>query len=142
MDADAETRGVAQNDAPESVSHAASAWIGSIRQLLTDFIELAGLEAQRAGKALAWIIGLAAAAVVCLFAVWGLLSAAGAMWMVQSGMGWPLALALTGLANVLLALILLLVIRRLARRLSFPTVRRILGSADDESKVTGTQNPS
>lgn len=138
MNTEAESRGVAESDAPESVSHAASAWVGSIRQLLNDFIQLAGLEAQRAGKALAWIIGFAAAVIVCLFSVWGLLTAAGAMWMVQSGMNWALALGLAALANVLLAVALLLAIRNLAKRLTFPTVRRIIGATDGKPEATGT----
>lgn len=110
----------------------------SIRQLLNDFVQLAGLEAQRAGKALAWIIGLAAAVVVCVFTVWGLLSAAAAMWLVESGLRWSLALLLAGVVNAILGAVLVLVIRRLAVRLSFPTVRRIIGVGDAESKATRT----
>ena len=140
MDADAANRSVADGDAPESVTHAAGVWAGSIRRLLNDFAELAGLEAQRAGKALAWIIGLAAAVIVCVFAVWGLLSTAAAMWMVESGLRWSLALAAVGAVNVVAAAVLILIIRRLAVRLSFPTVRRIIGASDEKPEGTGTTN--
>ena len=141
MDADAATRSVTDGGgAPESVTHAAGAWAGSIRKLLNDFTQLAGLEAQRAGKALAWIIGLAVAVIICVFAVWGLLSAAAAMWMVESGLRWSVALALVGVVNVVAAAVLALVIRRLAVRLSFPTVRRIIGASDEKPEGTGTKN--
>lgn len=137
MEADTAARSV-DNDAPDSVTHAAGAWLGSIHQLVNDVVQLAGLEAKRAGKALGWVIGLAAAAVVCLFAVWGLLSAAAAMWMVESGMRWSLALAVVGAANAVLAVILALAIKRLAIRLSFPVMRRVMGASDDKPESTGT----
>ncbi len=130
MEPDFAARSDAQGGAPDSVAAAAGAWLGSIRQLLTDFVQLAGLEAQRAGKALAWIVALAAAAIVCLFAVWGLLSAAGAMWLVEIGLRWSLALAIAAVINAVAAALLVLIIRRLAVRLSFPVVRRTIGASD------------
>lgn len=130
MEPDSAARSAADRDASDSVTDAAGVWLASIRQLLNDFVQLAGLEAQRAGKALAWIIGLAAAAIVCVFAVWGLLSAAAAMWLVEVGMRWSLALALAGVVNAAAAAVLVVVIRRLAVRLSFPVVRRTLGASD------------
>lgn len=136
MDADTATRSV-DNEAPESVTHAAGAWLGSIHQLINDVVQLAGLEAKRAGKALGWVIGLAAAAVVCLFTVWGLLSAAVAMWLVESGLRWSLALALVALGNAVLAVVLALIIKRLAIRISFPVLRRVLGASDAKPESVG-----
>lgn len=135
MDADTAARSVG-DEAPESVTRAAGDWLHSIRTLATDFVQLAGLEARRAGKALAWMIGLAVAAVVCLFAVWGLLSAAVAVWMVELGLRWSLALAITAVGNVVAIIVLIVVIRRLAIRLSFPTVRRVIGASDDKPEST------
>ena len=131
MDADTATRSVG-DEAPESVTRAAGDWLHSIRTLATDFVQLAGLDAQRAGKALAWMIALAVAALVCLFAVWGLLSAAVAMWMVELGLRWSLALVIAAAGNVLAIAVLVMVIRRLAIRLSFPSVRRVIGASNDK----------
>lgn len=139
MEADTADRSVPP-EAPESVTQAAGAWIGSIHLLVSDILELAGLEAKRAGKALGWIIGLAAAAVVCLFAVWGLLSAALVLWMVESGVAWSLALTIVALTNAVLAVVLTLIIMRLARRLSFPAMRRVIGAKHAKREDPGKTN--
>lgn len=111
---------------PVSVGNAARDTLGSVRQLAADAAELAALEARRAGSAVAWIAALGVGIAVAVSAFWSLGAAAVAVLLHEGASSLAGVLALIGVANLLLALIMALVVRRLARRFGFPALRRVL----------------
>ena len=98
------------------------------REVLHATIELAGLEARRAGLALVAMVVCAMTAVMALFAGWlGLLGAL-ILWLVSTGLPTPAAILATVLINVALAAILVYAAVKLSRRLLFESTRRQIAS--------------
>ena len=88
---------------PPRLSQRIVTLVGDARELLCDHLELAALEARRAGAGL--VRTLCAAVVISLLVVtaWLALVAAGIVWVTDAGVGWGGALAFAALANLLLA---------------------------------------
>ncbi|MGY6587436.1 MAG: hypothetical protein ACXIUB_04020 [Wenzhouxiangella sp.] len=101
--------------------------VNSIR----DTLDLAAVELELAARSLVLMIvlGLFLAAVVVL--VWLLMLATlGAFFAHELALGWTLSLLLLTLINATIGGITWLVLRRLARRLGLPGLRKALGTAD------------
>ena len=100
--------------------------VADTRELLCDHLELAALEARRAGAGL--VRTLCAAVVISLLAVtaWLTLVAAGIVWVTAAGVGWAGALASAALTNLLLAAGVVWWLRRQARDLLFAATLRQL----------------
>lgn len=125
---------MAQDAAREQVSvrNAAHDTIGSVRRLAADAAELAALEAKRAGSALAWVVALGVGIAVTVSAFWSLAAAAVAILITDGASELPATLAAIGAANLVLAGLMALLVRKLARRFGFPALRRVFlqGSAE------------
>jgi uncharacterized membrane protein YqjE len=100
--------------------------VADTRELLCDHLELAALEARRAGVGL--VRTLCAAVVISLLVVtaWLALVAASIVWVTDAGVGWAVAVACAALANVLLAAGVAWWLRSQARDLLFAATLRQL----------------
>ena len=100
--------------------------VGDARELLCDHLELAALEARRAGAGL--VRTLCAAVVISLLAVtaWLAFVTAGIVWVTDAGVGWAGALAGAALTNLVLAFGVAWWLRRQARDLLFNATLRQL----------------
>jgi uncharacterized membrane protein YqjE len=98
--------------------------LASARAAAERFLDLASLEARRAGLALVWMIALGLAAAVCAVTAWLGLMAALAVWAVS--LGYPPLVAVFVLAALNLAGGVALVYRcvGMSRDLLFPATRR------------------
>ncbi len=106
-----------------------SAW----RRLATDIVELAALETRLAGHALVLMVGLGIAAALLLVTAWLLLVAMLTHWLAHHGLGWQGAMFLVAALQVLVAVILIVLLRRASRRLLFPGTRGAFAESEDES---------
>lgn len=100
--------------------------IRSARDMVARLLEIAALESRIAGMALVKMAVAAVAAVVLGLTTWGLLIAAGVYALIASGVSIGVALLLAALGNLVAAGVLVAVIPRLGRRLTFPATRRVL----------------
>lgn len=100
--------------------------IDSAHASLSNFLELAALEAQRAGFALVWMVAWGGVAAICIAATWLGLLAALAMWAISLGLSPSAAVAILALLNLVVAAVLIRVCIGLSRDLLFPATRRQL----------------
>jgi uncharacterized membrane protein YqjE len=111
--------------------------VADTRELLCDHLELAVLEARRAGAGL--VRTLCAAVVISLLVVtaWLALVAASIVWVTDAGGGWAVAVACAALANVSLAVGVAWWLRSQARDLLFAAtlrqLRRTAGAAEGDA---------
>jgi hypothetical protein len=98
----------------------------SARDLTARVVEIAALESRVAGTALTRMAACALAAVFLALTTWGLLIAAGVYGLMTLGLGPGVALSIAAIANLVVAGVLIALIPRLARRLTFPATRRVL----------------
>ena len=110
-------RGVA-----EEVSHL----LASARDTVSSFLELASLEAQRAGAALVWMVAFGIVAGVCVIATWLSLMAALAMWLTSLGLSPIVAILLVAVLNLVFAGAIAYMGVRKTDSLTFPATRRQL----------------
>lgn len=113
--------------AETSLSALVSTVIRSARDVVLHTLEVAALESRLAGITLATIAGIALGIVVLVLSTWGLLLAAGVRGLMDLGLGAGAALLVAAAVNVIVAVLLALLIPRLARRLMFSATRRVLG---------------
>ncbi len=99
----------------------------SARDVFLHTLEVAALESRLAGVTLATIAGVALAVLVLLLSTWGLLLAAGVRGLMELGLGPGAALLIAAAVNLILAVLLGLIVPRLARRMTFSATRRVLG---------------
>jgi uncharacterized membrane protein YqjE len=122
---------------PPRLSQRIVTLVGDARELLCDHLELAALEARRAGAGL--VRTLCAAVVISLLVVtaWLALVAAGIVWVTDAGVGWGGALAFAALANLLLAVAVAWWLRSQARDLLFAAtlrhLRRTAGAGEGDT---------
>ena len=97
-----------------------------LRGLLHDHLQLAALEAQRAGKSLVNMLIYGIAAAILFVTAWLGLMAAGVLWLIGLGLNSSLALLVAVGINVAGVVLLALMIMRASKYLGFPaTVRRL-----------------
>ena len=74
--------------------------LAEARSLVTDYAELAVLDARRAAIRLAWLLGAVLVAAVLIVTTWMALVAAGVVFMLGKGTPWPLALVVAAVFNL------------------------------------------
>src|SRR5438132_1672392 len=74
--------------------------VSEARYLVTDYAELAVLDARRGAITLAWLLGAVLVAAVLVVTAWMGGVAALIVWAFAEGVSWPLAIALAALGNL------------------------------------------
>jgi uncharacterized membrane protein YqjE len=74
--------------------------LAEARSLVTDYAELAVLDARRAAIHLAWLLGAVLVAAVLIVTTWMALVAAGVVFMLGHGASWVTALIVAAVLNV------------------------------------------
>lgn len=106
--------------------HALARLLGEGRALVSDYAELAVLDARRAAIRLAWILGAVLVAAVLVVTAWMGFVAAGIVFAWGQGASWPAALAVAAAINVSAAVALGWFTFRLAKELPFTALLRQL----------------
>jgi hypothetical protein len=116
-----------------SLGGALRAWWANVQGMGRDYALLAALELQRAGIGLALILAAGVVVAVLVVSAWTALVAGVIVWAVQSGAaGWPLALGVAALANLLLAGFMVLQIRARATNIFLgATLRQLRGEGKE-----------
>ncbi|WP_157890207.1 hypothetical protein [Marinobacterium aestuarii] len=125
----ADPQDAADSATPESLSliEAAAGVFATTRQHLAQLLTLLTLEARYAGLMLGMTLAMALIGALAAFSAWGLLLAAALGGLLALGWSWSLALGSLALANVVLALISLWLMRRALTRISLGSTRQALG---------------
>jgi uncharacterized membrane protein YqjE len=110
----------------EGIVEELSGAVASARGLLSNLLDLFGLEAQRAGLTLVVMLACGAAAAILFVAAWIGLMAALTLWAVARGIPWEAALGAVAFANVVAAAALWSLCVHASRDLGFPATRREL----------------
>ena len=110
----------------EGIAEELSGAFAGARGLLSNLLDLFGLEARRAGLMLVLMLACGVSGAVLIVAAWFGLLAALVLWAVARGMEWPAALAAVAFANAAAAGVLFWLCGRASRELAFPATRREL----------------
>lgn len=110
--------------AEPSLLHRVTVLLHTIRAVFGGLCTLAAMEVRLAGLSVIAILVLGVATGVLLTATWLLLMAVLAMWLVQMGLGWGLALLCIVPINLLAGAGLIMFICRFSRNLVFSATRR------------------
>ena len=100
------------------------------KALLSDYAELAVLDARRAAVTLAWLLGSVLVVAVLLVTAWMGGVAALIVWAGSEGVSWGLAIALAALLNLVAAAALVWWMRHLLQDLPFTALLRQLRGED------------
>ena len=111
---------------PAGIAEELSGAFAGARGLLSNLLDLFGLEARRAGLMLVLMLACGVSGAVLSVAAWIGLLAALVLWAVARGMEWPAALAAVAFANAAAAGVLFWLCGRASRELAFPATRREL----------------
>lgn len=96
------------------------------RQLASDFVHLAVLDARRAGVRLALLLSAGLMIAVLAVTAWMGFVAAGIVWMFDKGVSWPLAIGIAALINIVGAAALAWWARHLVSEMPFTALLRQL----------------
>ena len=102
------------------------ALVATLPGLVTDRLELLALELNRAGGAIVSIVALMLLAAILGVTAWLALCGSIALALVGQGLSWPLAMLAVLLANLVLAWVALVRMRRLMATVGLPATRRHL----------------
>jgi hypothetical protein len=94
--------------------------------LVSDFAELAVLDARRAAVRLAILLAAGLGAAVLIVTAWMALVGALTVWLWGEGLGWPAALSIGAGINVAAAVVIVLWMKRAAKELPFTALLRQL----------------
>ena len=111
---------------PPSLALRVRALLRDVRDLTCDHLELAALEARRAGSGFARMVCAAVVISILLVTAWLALLAGAIVWATSAGVAWPGALAIAALVNVVLGIVLALWMRKQAGELLFAATLRQL----------------
>lgn len=100
--------------------------LGEAQGLVSDFAELAVLDARRAAVRLALLLAAGLGAAVLVVTAWMALIGALAVWLWGEGLGWPAALVIAAAVNIGGAVALGLWMKALAREMPFTALLRQL----------------
>jgi uncharacterized membrane protein YqjE len=100
--------------------------IGDLRQLVSDFAQLAVLDARRAGVRLAMLLSAGLLIAILVITAWMGFVAAGIVWMFDQGVSWPLAIAIAAGINIVAAAALAWWARHLVSEMPFTALLRQL----------------
>jgi uncharacterized membrane protein YqjE len=104
--------------------------VGEAKSLVTDYAELAVLDARRAALNLAWLLGAVLVVAVLVITAWMGLVASLIIWMFNEGVSWGIAIGVAALLNLLAAGGLLYWMRHLLAELPFTALLRQLRGED------------
>ena len=111
---------------PQGIVAELSGAFAGARGLLSNLLDLFGLEARRAGLMLVLMLACGVIGAVLIIAAWLGLLAALVLWGVSLGITWQAALGVVAFANVVSAGALFWLCARASRDLTFPATRREL----------------
>jgi uncharacterized membrane protein YqjE len=100
--------------------------ISDARQLVSDFAQLAVLDARRAGVHLAMLLSAGLLIAILVITAWMGFVAAGIVWMFDRGVSWPVAIALAAVINIVAAAALAWWARHLVSEMPFTALLRQL----------------
>lgn len=100
--------------------------IGDVRQLVSDFAQLAVLDARRAGVRLAMLLSAGLLIAILVITAWMGFVAAGIVWMFDQGVSWPAAIAIAAVINIAAAAALAWWARHLVSEMPFTALLRQL----------------
>jgi hypothetical protein len=100
--------------------------VSETRQLASDFVHLAVLDARRAGVRLALLLSSLLIVAVLVVTAWMGFVAAGIVWMFDKGVSWPLAIGIAALINIAGAAALAWWARSLVSEMPFTALLRQL----------------
>jgi uncharacterized membrane protein YqjE len=100
------------------------------KSLVTDYAELAVLDARRAALNLAWVLGSVLVVAVLLVTAWMGLVAAFIIWLFSEGVSWGVAIVIAAVLNIAGAVALLAWMRHLLKELPFTALLRQLRGED------------
>jgi uncharacterized membrane protein YqjE len=104
--------------------------LGEARQLVADYSLLAVLDARRAAVRLAWILSSGLVVAVLLVTAWLALVTALMVWIFETRLSWPAALAIGAFLNIVGAGALLWWMRHLVVEMPFSALLRQLKGED------------
>ena len=107
--------------------------LGEARQLFADYSLLAVLDARRAAMQLAWLLSCGLVVAVLTVTAWLALVVAVMVWIAESVLSWPAALAIAAGANVAMAVALLWWMRHLLVEKPFEALLRQLKGGDADA---------
>jgi hypothetical protein len=108
-----------------------------VRGLAADYALLAVLDARSAAIRFAWLLSAGLIAAVLIVTAWLALITGALVWLVGSGLGWPAAIGLGAVANVLGAVAIAAWMRGLFSDLPFAaTLRQLKGDPPAPSQET------
>ena len=93
------TQGVTQRR-PPGLGELIGRLLGEARSLVSDYAELAVLDARRAAIRLAWLLGAVLVAAVLIVTTWMALVSAGVVFMLGKGASWVTALIVAAVLNL------------------------------------------
>lgn len=100
--------------------------ISDTRQLVSDFAQLAVLDARRAGVRLAMLLSAGLLIAILVITAWMGFVAAGIVWMFDQGVSWPVAIVLAAAINIVAAAALAWWARHLVSEMPFTALLRQL----------------
>jgi uncharacterized membrane protein YqjE len=100
--------------------------ISDARQLVSDFAQLAVLDARRAGVHLAMLLSAGLLIAILVITAWMGFVAAAIVWMFDRGVSWPVAIALAAVTNIVAAAALAWWARHLVSEMPFTALLRQL----------------
>lgn len=107
--------------------------IAAIRRVISNFLELATLEARRAAITFMWIVACGALAAILAVTAWLSLVGAVAMWAVSYGISWTAVFIAIALVNLLAAALLMSICVSKSRDLLFSATRRQVATTPAQS---------
>jgi len=111
---------------PPGLTELIGRMLSETRALISDYAELAVLDARRAGIRLAWLLGSGLMVAVLVVTAWMAGIAAGIVWMWGEGISWPAAIGIAAFVNVIGAGALVWWMRHLVDELPFTALLRQL----------------
>lgn len=121
---------------PPTLATRAGMLVRDVRDLACDHLELAALEAQRAGQGLTKMLTAAVVISILVVSAWLALVSGGIVWATENGVSWPVALVIAAVVNIALAGALALWIKGQSGDLMFAaTLRQLRRTADDHARV-------
>lgn len=130
-----DAQGASANDDPGLLASVGGVW-GDVRSIASSHLQLAALEAQRAGQSLAWLLAYGILTGVLILGAWVSAVAALVLWLVAVGMAASGALLLASLLNIIAAGVVVMAMHRRTRDLGFPATMRSLDRTRTGAAVT------
>ena len=120
-----------------SLAERAGTLMRDVRDVMCDHLELAALEAQRAGVGLAKLLSAAVVVAILVVSAWLALVAGGIVWATSAGVGWSVALVVASALNVVLAGLVAFWMRSQTHEMLFAaSLRQLRRTVSDEAQVS------